>query len=151
MTGVGRALKSRKLTPRFIIPYQIFGRVGLVAYRVALPLNLSSLHDVFHVSQLRKYVLDPSHVIMMDDVQYQVIWSLDGSHHLPSLGHLKRKNGHSAMKTEVLLISKILLGDYVVSGIWRLREGMQTDYQDIINFHSGKFQTTECLRFTKKQ
>ena len=41
-----------------------------------------------------------------------------------------------------------LLGDYVVSGIWRLREGMQTDYQDIINFHSGKFQTTECLRFT---
>lgn len=69
MTGVGRALKSRKLTPRFIGPYQIYGRVGPVAYRVALPPNLSNMHDVFHVSQLRKYVLDMSHVILMDDIQ----------------------------------------------------------------------------------
>ena len=40
-----------------------------MAYRVALPPNLSSLHDVFHVSQLRKYVPDPSHVISMDEVE----------------------------------------------------------------------------------
>ena len=50
MTGVGRALNSRKLTPQFIGLYQISGRVGLVAYQVALPPNLSNLHDVFHVS-----------------------------------------------------------------------------------------------------
>lgn len=36
---------------------------------MALPSNLSNLHDVFHVSQIRKYVLDLSHVILMDDVQ----------------------------------------------------------------------------------
>ncbi|MCI94612.1 putative retrotransposon gag protein, partial [Trifolium medium] len=35
----------------------------------ALPPSLSNLHDVFHVSQLRKYVTDPSHVIELDDVQ----------------------------------------------------------------------------------
>ena len=52
MTGVGRALKSKKLTSRFIGPYQISERVGNVAYRVALPPNRSNLHDVFHVSQL---------------------------------------------------------------------------------------------------
>ena len=69
VTGVGRALKSKKLTSRFIGPYQISERVGNVAYRVALPPNLSNLHDVFHVSQLRKYISDPSHVIHMDDVQ----------------------------------------------------------------------------------
>src|SRR3954465_11416856 len=39
VTGVGRALKSKKLTPRFIGPYQISERVGIVAYRVALPPN----------------------------------------------------------------------------------------------------------------
>lgn len=50
MTGVGRALKSRKLTPRLIGPYQISRRVALVAYRVVLPPNLSNLHDVFYVS-----------------------------------------------------------------------------------------------------
>ena len=69
VTGVGRALKSKKLTSRFIGPYQISGRVGVVAYRVALPPNLSNFHYVFHVSQLRKYVPDPSHVIPMDEVE----------------------------------------------------------------------------------
>jgi hypothetical protein len=54
MTGVGRALKSKKLTPRFIGPYQILKRIGDVAYQIALPPRLSNLHDVFHVSQLRK-------------------------------------------------------------------------------------------------
>jgi len=69
VTGVVRALKSTKLTPRFIGLYQISERVGTVAYRVSLPPHLSNLHDVFHVSQLRKYVSDPSHVISRDDVQ----------------------------------------------------------------------------------
>ena len=50
ITGVGRALKSQKLTPRFIGPYQISERVGEVAYLIALPPSLSNLHDVFHVS-----------------------------------------------------------------------------------------------------
>ena len=43
-TGVGRALKSKKLTPKFIGPYQISERVGAVAYRVGLPPHLSNLH-----------------------------------------------------------------------------------------------------------
>ncbi|GAU22478.1 hypothetical protein TSUD_295970 [Trifolium subterraneum] len=68
-TGVGRALKSKKLTSKFIGPYQILERIGKVAYRIALPVTLSNLHDVFHVSQLRKYVSDPSHVIESDDIQ----------------------------------------------------------------------------------
>ena len=47
MTGVGRALKSKKLPPKFIGPYQISEKVGTVAYRIGLPLHLSNLHDVF--------------------------------------------------------------------------------------------------------
>ena len=50
VTGVGRALKSRKLTPCFVGPYQIMQRIGEVAYRIALPPPLANLHDVFHVS-----------------------------------------------------------------------------------------------------
>ena len=69
MIDVGRALKSKKLTPCYISPYQISDRVGNVSYRVALPPNLLNLHDVFHVSQLQKYISDPSHMIHMDDVQ----------------------------------------------------------------------------------
>ena len=67
--GIGRALKSRKLTPRFISPYQITRRIGPAAYEIALPPHLANLHNVFHVSQLRKDVADPSHVLEQDDVQ----------------------------------------------------------------------------------
>ena len=64
-----RELKSRKLTPRFIEPYQIIRRIGPAAYEIALPPHLGNLHNVFHVSQLRKYIADPAHVLEDDDVQ----------------------------------------------------------------------------------
>ena len=67
--GVGRAIKSRKLTPKFVGSYQILRRVGPVAYEVALPPQLANLHNAFHVSQLKKYVPDPSHILAMDEVQ----------------------------------------------------------------------------------
>jgi len=50
VTGVGRALKCRKLTPRFVGPFEIVEKVGAVAYWIALSPSLSNLHDVFHVS-----------------------------------------------------------------------------------------------------
>ncbi|KAL2342679.1 hypothetical protein Fmac_003964 [Flemingia macrophylla] len=68
-TGIGRVMKSKKLTPRFIGPYQILKRIGPVAYQISLPPSLSKLHSVFHVSQLRKYIHDPSHIIMPDTVK----------------------------------------------------------------------------------
>ena len=60
-----------RMTPTtgFIGPNQILRQVGLVAYQVALPPHLSCLHDVLHVSQLRKYMPDPTHVVALDDVQ----------------------------------------------------------------------------------
>ncbi|CAN6686643.1 unnamed protein product [Malus baccata var. baccata] len=55
--------KRDKLSPRYIGPYQITEQVGKVGYRLELPSELSKLHDVFHVSMLRHYVADQSHVI----------------------------------------------------------------------------------------
>ncbi|XP_072071848.1 uncharacterized protein [Arachis hypogaea] len=62
-TGVGRAIKTKKLNLRYIGPFQILKRIGPVAYRIALPPHLLNLHDVFHVLQLRKYNPDVSHVL----------------------------------------------------------------------------------------
>ncbi|CAN6678113.1 unnamed protein product [Malus baccata var. baccata] len=61
--GVVQFGKKGKLSPRYIGPYMITKRVGDVAYRLELPSELSKVHDVFHVSMLQHYVLDPSHVI----------------------------------------------------------------------------------------
>jgi len=69
VTGVGCALKFRKLTPRFVGPFESVEKVGAVAYRITLPPSLSNLRDVFHVSQLRKYVYDESHVIQVDELE----------------------------------------------------------------------------------
>ena len=44
-------------------PFEILKRVGTVAYRLALPLSLSGVHEVFHVSMLWKYTPDPTHVV----------------------------------------------------------------------------------------
>ncbi|KAL0556819.1 hypothetical protein IC582_005336 [Cucumis melo] len=63
MKGVLRFEKRGKLSPRFVGPFEILERIGPVAYRMALPPSLSAVHDVFHVSMLRKYVPDPSHVV----------------------------------------------------------------------------------------
>jgi ribosomal protein L21E len=61
--GTVRFHMRGKLNPRFIGPFEILKRVGEVAYQLALPPALSGVHDVFHVSMLRRYIHDPSHVV----------------------------------------------------------------------------------------
>ena len=61
--GVVRFGKQGKLAQRYIGPFEVLERVGTVAYRLALPSSLSSIHEVFRVSMLQKYTLDPAHVV----------------------------------------------------------------------------------------
>ena len=61
--GVVRFDKRGKLSPRFIRPFEILEKVGTVAYWLALPPSMSSVHEVFHVSMLWKYTPDPAHVV----------------------------------------------------------------------------------------
>ena len=61
--GVIRFGKRGKLSPRYIGPFEVLERVGTVAYRLALPPSLSSVHEVFHVSMLRKCTPDQTHIV----------------------------------------------------------------------------------------
>ena len=67
--GVIRFGKRGKLNPRYVGPYEILERVGKVAYRLALPPNLASVHNVFHVSMLKKYVPDTSHILEQEPIE----------------------------------------------------------------------------------
>ena len=77
MEGVMHFGKKEKLAPRYIGPFEILDRVGRVSYRLALPLHLSQVYPVFHISLLRKYVPDVMHVlpvqeiIMKDNLSYE--------------------------------------------------------------------------------
>ena len=64
--------KNGKLSPRFIFPYEVIGKVGPVAYRLALPPELEKNHNVFHVSMLRRYRSDPSHVVCLETTELRL-------------------------------------------------------------------------------
>jgi hypothetical protein len=61
--------KGAKLSPMFVGPFEIVERKGPVAYQLTLPDSLRHMHDVFHVSVLRHYISDPTHVIDMSSLQ----------------------------------------------------------------------------------
>ena len=66
-----------KLAPRYISPFRILAKQGEVAYQLELPLHLSRVHDVFHVSQLWRCFSDPIHGVnhetldLQDDLSYR--------------------------------------------------------------------------------
>ena len=67
--GVVRFGKRGKLSPRFIEPFEILERVGTVANRLALPPSMTGVHEVFHVSMLRRYTPDPAHVVDWEEIK----------------------------------------------------------------------------------
>ncbi|WMV19886.1 hypothetical protein MTR67_013271 [Solanum verrucosum] len=69
MKGVMRFGRRGKLSPRYTRLFEILRAVRKVAYELALPRALSAIHPVFHVSILRRYVLDESHVLQYDSVE----------------------------------------------------------------------------------
>ena len=63
--------RGGNLSPRYIGPFDVIERIGAVAYRLALPPQLSGIHDVFHVSMLRRYEPNPSHVLEWSDLDLE--------------------------------------------------------------------------------
>jgi hypothetical protein len=77
--GTRRFRVRGKLTPRYIGPYPVIKKIGVVAYKLKLPERLTDVHDVFHVSQLRKCLRVPEEQVMpdtldlQDDLRYQEV------------------------------------------------------------------------------
>ena len=61
--------KRGKLNPRYIGPFEILARIGLVAYKLNLQRELSNIHPTFHVSNLKKCMSDENLVIPLDEIE----------------------------------------------------------------------------------
>jgi hypothetical protein len=71
LRGMRRFKVKGKLSPRFIGPFKVFRRVGEMAYQLELPDNISDVHNVFHVSQLKKCLRVPEKQLPMDELSVQ--------------------------------------------------------------------------------
>nr|XP_009788656.1 PREDICTED: uncharacterized protein LOC104236435 [Nicotiana sylvestris] len=69
MKGIMRFGKKGKLSPRFIGPFEVMRGVGEIAYALALPPSLLGVHPDLHMSMLRRYHADKSHVLDFSTIQ----------------------------------------------------------------------------------
>ncbi|XP_052198310.1 uncharacterized protein LOC127805600 [Diospyros lotus] len=69
MKGVRRFGVSGRLSPHYIGSFEISEWVGSLPYQLALPSQLAGVHNVFHVSMLMKYMLDPQYIIYYQTIE----------------------------------------------------------------------------------
>ena len=70
MKGIMRFGKKGKLSPIYVGLFEILDRVGDVAYKLALPPSLSNVYNIFHVSMLRRYIPNPSHILSYEPLEF---------------------------------------------------------------------------------
>ena len=121
--GVLRFGRRRKLRPRYIGPYEIISRVGPVAYRLDLPLELSKVHNVFHVSMLRKYIPNPSHVLRDQPVELKD--NLIYKEHPMQIVHHREH----ILWNKVIPLVKVLWGNHgIKEATWESEAQMRNQY-----------------------
>ena len=123
MKGVKRFDKKGKLAPRYVGPYQILGRVRKVSYRLALPPQMSQVHLVFHISLLRKYVADPTHILLVQEVDVRI----DLSYQTYPVAVIDRQTRVLRNK-EVALVKIQWHGQGSEECTWKAEQAMKEEY-----------------------
>ena len=120
--------KKGKLNPRFIGPYEVIGKVGPVAYRLALPPELENIHNVFHVSMLRRYRSDPSHVVSLETIQLRP----DLTYEEEPVEILAREV--KELRNKKILLVKVLWRNHKTGeATWESKETMRQQYPQLFN------------------
>ena len=126
MKGVMRFEKKGKLSPRFVGPFEILERVGVVAYRLALPPSLSAVHNVFHVSMLRKYVADTSHV-----VDYEPFEIDEHLSYVEQPVEILAREVKMLRNRSILLVKVLWRNHRIEEATWEREEEMRTRYPEL--------------------
>ena len=126
MERVMRFGKKGKLSPRYNRPFEILERIGKVAYRLALPPNLSSVHNVFHVSMLKKYVQDTSHILEQEPIEVHG----DLTYKEKPVQILDRKE--KALRNKVIPLVKVLWRNHKIKeATWEREDEMKEKYPNL--------------------
>ncbi|KAL0546247.1 hypothetical protein IC582_016153 [Cucumis melo] len=126
MKGVLRFERRGKLSPRFVGPFEILERIGPVAYRLALPPSLSTVHDVFHVSMLRKYVPDPSHV-----VDYEPLEIDENLSYVEQPVEVLAREVKTLRNKQIPLVKVLWRNHWVEEATWEREDDMRSRYPEL--------------------
>ncbi|XP_071901037.1 uncharacterized protein [Coffea arabica] len=120
--------RGKKLKPRFVGPFPILQRVGKVAYRLELPPSLSRIHDVFHVSMLKKYYPDPTHIVPPKEIEIDKSLTYEER----PMRVLDRKV--KELRNKQIPLVKILWKNHgVEEATWEMEEEMKKKYPGLFN------------------
>ena len=121
--GVVRFGKHGKLSLRFIGPFEIFERVGIVAYRLTLPPSMSGVHKVFNVSMLRKYTPNPAHVVEWGQIEVDI----DGTFEEGPVCNLDSRD--QVLRHKTMRLVRVLWRHYgVEESTWERKDMMRATY-----------------------
>ena len=124
--GVMRFGKKGKLSPRYIGPFEILERIGNVAYRLALPQELAYVHNVFHVSMLKKYISDPSHVLDHEPIEVHE----DMTYEEKPVRILAREE--KVLRNKVIPLVKVLWRNHATEeATWEREDEMRKSYPEL--------------------
>ncbi|KAL0536800.1 hypothetical protein IC582_025762 [Cucumis melo] len=126
MKGVLRFERKGKLSPPFVGPFEILERIGPVAYRLALPPSLSTVHDVFHVSMLRKYVPDPSHV-----VDYEPLEIDENLSYTEQPVEILAREVKTLRNKEIPLVKVLWRNHRIEEATWEREDDMRSRYPEL--------------------
>ena len=118
--------KKGKLSPKYIGPFEILDRVGVVAYQLALPPALDRVHNVFHVSQLQKYISDLSHILQPKELDFDESLSYE-EHPIRILDTKVRQTRNR----EVRMVKVLWTNHNTEEANWEVGEQMRQKYPEL--------------------
>ncbi|KAG8485890.1 hypothetical protein CXB51_019244 [Gossypium anomalum] len=118
--------RKGKLSPRFIGPYEISERIGPVAFRLILPPELEKIHNVFHVSMLRRYRSDPSHLLNPLEIEIQPDLSYE-EEPVRILAHEVKE----LRNKKISLVKVLWVKHGVEEATWELEDTMKDRYPNL--------------------
>nr|XP_027109290.1 uncharacterized protein LOC113729165 [Coffea arabica] len=118
--------KRKKLLPRFVGHYKTLQRVGNVVYKLELPPSLSQIHHVFHVSILKKYHPDPSHVLQPKNIDIDEALAYEKK----PVKLLDRKV--KELRNKRIPLVKVLWKNHgIEEATWKIEEEIRKKYPDL--------------------
>ena len=121
--GVVRFGKRGKLNPCYIGPFEIVERIGPVAYRLELPEEFSRVHNVFHISMLRKYIQNYSHVLEAPEIELRDDLSYE-EQPVQILGREEKE-----LRNKTISLVKVLWRNHLVEkATWEREDQMRSQY-----------------------